>query len=177
MQSYAQGDALAFEILYTRHKGGLYRYLLRHCGSQGIAEELFQDIWMNLIRTRERYAVKAKFTTFLYRIAHNRLIDHYRRQRPQISLDDDPAPALTEALIANPQDEPVNQAQTEQLALQLKQAITTLPAAQRDVFLLREEAGLTLEQIAAVTGVELEAVKSRFRYAIQKLRKQLSTLR
>jgi RNA polymerase sigma factor (sigma-70 family) len=72
------GDAAAFDALYARHKGGVYRYLLRQCRQGGVADELFQDVWMNLIRARASYAPTAKFTTWLYRMAHNRLVDHYR---------------------------------------------------------------------------------------------------
>jgi RNA polymerase sigma factor (sigma-70 family) len=60
-------------------RAGLYRYLLRQCREPAAAEELFQDVWMNLIRARAGYTVQAKFTTYLYRLAHNRLIDHYRK--------------------------------------------------------------------------------------------------
>ena len=78
MLAYAAGDAAAFDALYARHKGGSYRYLLRHCGNAGTADEMFQDVWMNVIRARATYAPTAKFTTWLYRIAHNRLVDHWR---------------------------------------------------------------------------------------------------
>ena len=79
MLGYRDGDAGAFDVLYARHKGGLYRYLHRQCRDAAAAEELFQDVWMNLIRARTGYTVQAKFTTYLYRLAHNRLIDHYRK--------------------------------------------------------------------------------------------------
>src|SRR3989338_1153469 len=80
MLGYRNGDAAAFEVLYIRHKGALYRYLLRQCRVAVVAEELLQDVWLNLVRARERYEVKAKFTTYLFRLAPNRLIDYYRRQ-------------------------------------------------------------------------------------------------
>ncbi len=79
MLGYRDGDAGAFDALYGRHKGGVYRYLLRQCRAAAVAEELFQDVWMNLVRARAGYTVQAKFTTYLYRLAHNRLIDHYRK--------------------------------------------------------------------------------------------------
>jgi len=78
MLAYAAGDAAAFDMLYARHKGGVYRYLARQCRQSGVADELFQDVWMNLIRARASYAPTAKFTTWLYRLAHNRMIDHFR---------------------------------------------------------------------------------------------------
>ena len=78
MLLYRDGEPGAFDVLYARHKGGVYRYLLRQCREAAAAEELFQDVWMNLVRARAGYTVQAKFTTYLYRLAHNRLIDHYR---------------------------------------------------------------------------------------------------
>ena len=79
MEQYRDGNARAFDVLYERHKGGIYRYLLRQCNNAATAEELFQDVWMNLVRSRQRYTIQAKFTTYLYRMAHNRLIDYYRK--------------------------------------------------------------------------------------------------
>ena len=69
MLAYAAGDATAFDALYARHKGGLYRYLMRQCGHAGIVDELFQDVWLSAIRARTTYVPSAKFTTWLYRIA------------------------------------------------------------------------------------------------------------
>src|SRR5918999_1063332 len=93
MLAYRDGNADAFDQLYRRHKGPLYRYLLRQCRDAAAAEELFQDICMNLVRARSNYAVTARFTTYLYRLAHNRLIDHYRRRAPAalVSFDDEDA--------------------------------------------------------------------------------------
>jgi RNA polymerase sigma-70 factor (ECF subfamily) len=76
MLAYAAGDAAAFDAIYARHKGGVYRYLLRQCRDVGIAEQLFQDVWMNLIRVRTTYQPSAKFNTWLYTLAHNRLVDY-----------------------------------------------------------------------------------------------------
>lgn len=169
MERYRDGDAAAFDALYVRHRGPLYRFILRQCRAPAEAEELFQDVWMNLIRARERYRREAKFTTYLYHVAHNRLIDHHRR-KPQlapVSLDDEenaidpPAP-----LSASPE----RQAEHRQLARRALAALESLPQPQREAFLLREEAGLTVPEIAEVTGVDLEAAKSRLRYAIAKLR-------
>jgi RNA polymerase sigma-70 factor (ECF subfamily) len=90
MNRYRDGDAHAFEVLYTRHKGPLYRYLLRQCGAAALAEELFQDVWMKLIRARERYEARAKFTTYLYHGAQP-ADRSYRRAKTgvPISYDDD----------------------------------------------------------------------------------------
>jgi len=174
MLRYADGDAQAFEWLYARHKGALYRYLLRQCGNAASAEELFQDIWLKLIKARHSYQVSAKFTTFLYHMAHNRLIDYYRSQARGIpaSFEDDNTPDLEQlpaAAYQQPEQQEDRRRQVEQLLNQLMQ----LPEAQREAFLLRQEAGMSLDEIAQATGVSRETAKSRLRYAVAKLRQSL----
>ena len=184
MNRYRDGDAHAFEVLYTRHKGPLYRYLLRQCGAAALAEELFQDVWMKLIRARERYEARAKFTTWLYTLAHNRLIDHYRRAKAGVPISydpfdraqdrDDPDEPLIEQVADSAAHEPDNELDRRRLGQRLLAQIAALPEAQREAFLLREESGLSLEEIAAVTGVNAETAKSRLRYALTKLRQGLT---
>ena len=178
MLRYAQGDAAAFDALYGRHRGGVFRYLLRQLNSnRAAAEELFQDVWMSLIGARSRYRVEAKFTTWLYTMAHNRVIDHYRRHRPLevVSLDDDEDDDPPE-LAAPPTAQPERAAEARQQAARLLALVDALPAAQREAFLLHEEGGLSLEEIAVVTGSDREAVKSRLRYAMDKLRRGMGDL-
>ena len=176
MSRYRFGDAGAFEVLYKRHKGPLYRYLLRQCGVAAQAEELFQDVWFKVIRARKRYEARAKFTTYLYHLAHNRLIDHYRRARTgvPISYNDDPDEPLLEQVADSPAREPDNELDRRRLGQRLLAQIAALPEAQREAFLLREESGLSLEEIAKVTGVNAETAKSRLRYALNKLRQGLT---
>ena len=179
MLAYAAGDAAAFDALYARHKGGVYRYLLRQC-RQGVAvDELFQDVWMNLIRARASYTPTAKFATYLYRLAHNRLIDHFRAsgQVSLVSADDEAYEQAVAALPANPGLEPEMRAENRQLGERLKTAVALLPPLQRDAFLLQQEGELSLNEIAELTGVGVETVKSRLRYAVNKLRADLSDLR
>lgn len=165
MSHYARGDMKAFELLYERHKGGLYRYLLRQLAPHGVdANELFQDIWLSIIRSREQYTPKALFSTYLYRIAHNRLVDYWRKAVPH-ETDCELETLVDESM--TPEQE-VEQLQTGE---RLKQLLTLLPEAQRSAFLLKEEAGLTLEQIAEVTGSNRETIKSRLRYALDHLRR------
>ena len=178
MLAYAAGDAAAFDTLYARHKGGVYRYLLRQCRDAGIAEQLFQDVWMNLIRVRTTYQPSAKFTTWLYTLAHNRLIDHHRASGrvTLVSTDDENHADVVAALAASHRSEPESRAVNRELGERLKDAVAALPAAQRDAFLLQQEGGLTLEEIAVLTGVGAETVKSRLRYATNKLRAELADL-
>ena len=178
MLAYAAGDAAAFDALYARHKGGVYRYLLRQCRQGGVADELFQDVWMNLIRARAGYAPTAKFTTWLYRLAHNRLIDHYRASGhlTLVSADDEAHEDMVAAIPAARGDEPQPRAENRELGERLRTALAGLPPAQREAFLLQQEGGLSLAEIAELTGVGAETVKSRLRYALGKLRSELSDL-
>lgn len=180
MELYRDGDAGAFDVLYHRHKGGLFRYLLRLCRQQAVAEELFQEVWSNIIRSRERYQPSAKFSTFLYQVAHNRLVD-YIRQRPELSLsldeDDGDNDSLADRLPAECGSQPEMLVERKRMIENLVIQIEALPALQREAFLLREEAGLTLEEIALATGVTAETAKSRLRYAVAKLREGLRGLR
>jgi RNA polymerase sigma-70 factor (ECF subfamily) len=171
MLRFSGGDAAAFDALYARHRGGVFRYLLRQCRNHAAAEELFQDIWMNLVQARTRYRVEAKFTTYLYTLAHNRLMDHFRRGKglELVSVDQEEGPAALE-IAASSAAQPERVAQSRQQARRLMELLAGLPAAQREVFLMYEEGGLSLEQIAVATGANREAVKSRLRYALAKLR-------
>jgi RNA polymerase sigma-70 factor, ECF subfamily len=169
MLRYGSGDAAAFDLLYARHRGGVFRYLLRQSGNRAAAEELLQDIWLNLIQARARYTVEAKFTTWLYTLAHHRVIDHFRRhQGPQLVSLDDEDEALE--LPAQSTVQPERRAQAREQAARLLWLVEALPAAQREAFLLHEEGGLSLEQIAEITAAGRETVKSRLRYALDKLR-------
>jgi RNA polymerase sigma-70 factor (ECF subfamily) len=181
MLAYAAGDAAAFDTLYARHKGGVYRYLLRHCGRAAAADEMFQDIWMNLVRARASYSPSAKFTTWLYRIAHNRLVDHWRASeaRAHVSIEivphDDDGDPLDD--VAGPRShEPETRVAGRELAARIDAALAALPPVQRDAFLLHQEAGLDLATIAELTGDGVETIKSRIRYALTKLRAQLGDL-
>ncbi|MBK8508821.1 MAG: RNA polymerase sigma factor [Candidatus Competibacter sp.] len=173
MLRYQHGDAGAFARLYERHKGPLYRYLLRQCGQPTVAEELFQDSWLKLIAARASYTVQARFATWLYRIAHNRLVDHYRasaRGLPVSYADD--CPEWTD-IPAPDAVQPENQEERRRQSERLLALLAELPEAQREALLLKEEAGLSLEAIAQATGTGRETVKSRLRYALARLRQGL----
>ena len=175
MLAYAAGDAAAFDLLYARHKGGVYRYLLRHCRQSAIADELFQDVWSNLIRARASYAPTAKFATWLYRLAHNRWVDQVRADGhlTLVSTDDEAHAETVASIPAARTDEPQRHAENRELGARLRAAVASLPPAQRDAFLLQHEGGLSLAEIAELTGAGMETVKSRIRYAVAKLREEL----
>ncbi|MFT5692110.1 MAG: RNA polymerase sigma-70 factor (ECF subfamily) [Oceanicoccus sp.] len=161
MTAYRHGDSLAFESLYNRHKNGVFAYISRHCPANFV-EEVAQETWVAIVKAAESYTIKAKFKTYLYHIAHNKIVDHWRRVRPDVEDID------TESLI----DCKAGSIDQEYGYAELMTAIKRLPNEQRDAFLLREE-GFSHEDIAAITGCGRETVKSRLRYAAQTLQKQL----
>jgi RNA polymerase sigma-70 factor (ECF subfamily) len=173
MLRYRDGDASAFDALYSRHRTGLFRFILRQCPSRGEAEEIFQEVWMRLIEARARYRVEARFSTYLYHIAVNRLIDRSRRKAnaSTASLED---PACADRLaLSSAAEDPLRQAAARQEAARVLRALGDLPPEQREAFLLHEEGGLSVGEIAEVTKVGPETAKSRLRYALQKLRQAL----
>jgi RNA polymerase sigma-70 factor (ECF subfamily) len=177
MSEYARGSITAFEQLYARHKGGLYRFLLRQCQSHDIAEELFQDIWIKVINAKDNYLQSAKFTTYLYRIAHNRLIDYYRHlssAQHSRRIQGDHQLAIEQTGDPESQLDPLEQSE---LGESIKRAIMALPQEQREALLMQQEGGLSLAEIADITGTSRETVKSRLRYAMNKLREQLGELK
>src|SRR5882724_6458513 len=136
MLAYAAGDATAFDALYGRHKGSLFRFVLRSVKGRAEAEEIFQDVWMRAVEARGRYEPRAKFTTWLYTIAHNRIVDHWRaRGLALVSLDDEENPAGIEP-VAGPGAEPHRNVEARQTLERLDRVLAALPQAQREAFLL-----------------------------------------
>lgn len=169
---YRQGDGAAFEILYARHRQGLYRFLLGLSGKPELADEVFQDTWLSLIRSTSQPQGRATFRTWLFQIARNRLIDHWRKHGAHQPLHD----SYDEQLhaIGDETHDPEQLLNLSRDSQRLESALQTLPADQREVFLLRAHGDLDLAQIASLTETPLETVKSRLRYAQQKLRRLLA---
>ena len=174
MLAYAGGDAGAFDALYSKHKGPVFRYVLRSVKGRAEAEELFQDVWMRVIEAAARYTPQAKFTTWLYTIAHNRLVDHWRAKGlVVVPIDADEDEAGVPEPAAAPSAEPHRVVEAQQALERLSAALAALPMAQREAFLLHHEGDLTAAEIAAATGTHEEAAKSRLRYAMNKLKDAL----
>ena len=168
MLAYADGSYSAFEMLYGRYKGPVLRFYLRQTKPPALAEELLHEAFIRLIKARKQYQTTASFRVYFWRIVRNLLIDHYRSQSrslPESFGDADP-----ELTLADHIDQPEVHAEQSQQLNQLLTLVRQLPADQRDAFLLKEEAGLSLAEIAELTDCGTETVKSRLRYAIIKLR-------
>lgn len=177
MTAYAGGDAVAFEQLYARHKQALYRYVRNSCGNEAVAHELYQDIWLNIIKGRNTYQAQSPFNAWLYRIARNRLIDHYRQQ-PAIAdspLDPNMPTSQMSPLVITPLT-PEEMTHLSERSDVLHTALQTLPVAQREAMLLRHIAGMSLQEIAELLDEGAETIKSRLRYATARLRTVLQEL-
>jgi RNA polymerase sigma-70 factor, ECF subfamily len=180
MLAYAGGSSAAFDRLYARHRGGTYRYLLRHAGNAASAQEMHQDVWLKVVRARDGYTPDARFATWLYTIARHRLVDHWRSQRGIrfTSLQDEGADNALDDLCADDGSalDPLSITIDAQCGRRLVEALAGIPPAQRDAFLLHMEGGLSLQEIAALTATTAETVKSRLRYAYKRLRAVLEDL-
>jgi RNA polymerase sigma-70 factor (ECF subfamily) len=180
LAAYRSGESRAFEILLGRYRVPLFNFLLRSARDRGQAEELYQDVWMKVIERCDDFRGDAKFSTWLYAIARNLAIDHQRKMkfRGHASLDAT-QPSTGQSMgerLGNPGPS------TEQLAIggfirsRLVSAVEQLPEEQREVFLLRQLQGLAFKEIAEVVGIPTNTVKSRMRYALERLQGLLSDL-
>lgn len=172
MLAYAAGDTGAFEQLYARYRLRLYRYLLRHVRDNMLADELFQDVWQRVIAAHGSWQPDAGFSTWLFTIAHHRLGDHWRSLKHRPSAPNDADERL--ARLADGQS-PERVLSEFERRRHLQLALDDLPDEQREVLLLRLEQEMTLEEIGHVTGTGRETVKSRLRYAMDKLRARLAS--
>lgn len=175
MQAYAAGDARAFETLYDRHALPVWRFVQRSVQNSALADELAQDVWFSVVRQAATYEPRAKFRTWLFTMAHHRLVDHWRRHKPHTSLDaqTEDGATLADMLAAESGFGPERQLDSREQAQAMLDALAALPAVQREAFLLQAEGGFSLNEIATATGVSMETAKSRLRYARAKLRETL----
>ena len=170
MLAYRTGDVGAFELLYKRYKDGLFAYFVRNTNNEVRARELFQDVWMSIIQGRDNYQESERFSAWLYRIAHNRLVDHYRymhSRRQPVAAGYEAVSAIASPL--RPQ-EVITYSQDRK---RLNRALGKLPPLRRDELIMRLEWRLGLAEIAGIIGEPKEIVKSRLRYATNKLRMYL----
>ena len=183
MLRYRDGDVRAFELLVTRHRKALFNFILRFVRDTAAAEDVTQETFLRLVKGADAYERQAKFTTWLYTIARNLCVDASRRgkHRKAASLDapigDEDGSATLLDLVADGGAAVDRQAQSRELAVRLRQAIEALPDEQREIFLLREVADLQFNEIANVVGCPENTVKSRMRYALEKLREALEEYR
>jgi len=180
METYQQGDTRAFEHLLKRHRKPVYNFLYRQVGNSALAEDMLQEVFLRIIRGAPRYTRKAKFTTWMYTIARNLCVDQSRRakHRQHPSLDqplgrDSQGKRTLGDRMASQGPAVDRQAIGSELRDHLAEAISTLSEEQREVFLMREYHNLPFKEIAEIVGCSDNTVKSRMRYALERLRQQL----
>jgi RNA polymerase sigma-70 factor, ECF subfamily len=182
MSRYVLQDEAAFEVLLSRYRKPLFGFLYRYLGRTDKAEDVFQDVFFEVIRARKRYRADSRFAAWLYRIARNRAVDRLRRDgfRDMESLDDplhpnDPDSATRVSRLKGDVPDPEALVRDRQVHDVLEDVLSQLPVEQREVFWLKERAGLSITEIAEISGVSPNTVKSRLRYALEKIRADLDT--
>lgn len=186
MAAWRAGDVGAFEALFARHRRPLFTFLLHLTGARDLAEDIFQETFVRVLRARERYEASGRFVAWLHVIARNALRDHQRRAgvRRVVTTEStltgdggDATPARLEDLQGTRTDrrgDPAVQSESQDLRARIEAALLELPPAQREVFLLRERAGLDYAAIAEVVDCPPATAKSRMRYALSGLRRLLA---
>lgn len=185
MLAFKSGDARAFSTLVTRHRGSVFNFILRYTNHRQRAEDLLQETWLKVVRSAAEYQPKARFTTWVFTIARNLCVDSARKENyrktdsldaPVAGGDDGEGRALGELVQDHDGASPDRAAHNTRLRPMIEKALQSLPDEQREVFLLREYHGIGFKEIAEVTQVNENTVKSRMRYALDGLRKRLAEL-
>ena len=186
MHAFAGGDAAAFTRLYDRHERATWRFIRHRLGAQheGAADDVLQETWISVARAAPRYVATARFTTWLFTVARNRVIDHLRGQsHAMLSIDaplagvqpgDDDGERWADRVAADAADGPLARIESRQQAEAFLEALAQLPEPQREAFVLQAEGGLSVDEVASATGVGAETAKTRLRYAKAKLRTLLA---
>ena len=183
MLRYRDGDVRAFEVLLTRHRKPIYNFVLRYVLDKAQAEDLMQETFLRVIRGAESYEKQAKFTTWLYTIARNLCVDASRRAKHRRAdsldapLDEEEGSATLLDRTADPKVAVDRSVISKQLGEHIQRAVSALGPEQREVFLLREVMDLPFKEIAEIVGCPENTVKSRMRYALEKLREALGEYR
>ena len=167
MLRYSAGDLASFRELYRRHSQGLYRFVAWRSPRRAWVDEIVQDAWASLHAARAGYQPQSAFRTYLYQIARNRLIDILRQREGQGQE--------AAAELVHEGASPQQSLELKQQHAQLHAAIAALPVEQKEALVLQQFSGMSIQDIAVVTGAEAQTVKSRLRYAMQKLRTQLDS--
>lgn len=175
LAAFNSGNAKSMEILVERYRQALFSWLLGMTGNRSDAEDLFQEIWMRVIKNAGRFS-NVSFKAWLWKIAKNLLIDFRRKRRPDVSLDavaEDNEVPLVDRLVA-PDVDPARQIEMDDMTRSVMKAVATLPEMQREVFLMRTQGEFSFNEIAAALGIPLNTALGRMHDAMNKLKKLLS---
>ena len=161
---YCEGNMTAMEALLGRIGRPLYRTILRQVGNRAVAEDIFQDSLERIVRHRTRFDPERSFRAWAWTIAARRCTDYFRRQGREVGLEDPDSGQ-------SPQADPERTAMGRESIARFAKALFELPEQQREVFLMREEAGLSFARISESSGRPLGTVLSQMSSALKKLRK------
>jgi RNA polymerase sigma-70 factor, ECF subfamily len=182
MERFRRGDRAALDALVGRHHASLVRYFYVQSRSRETAEDLAQEVWIRVIRHRDDYRPRARFTTYLFSIARNLWIDRYRSLKaapPTVSADlevgGEEDGARLSSLLPSREPEPSERASVHEEAALIRAAVERLPAGLRDVFELGEVQGLRYQDVGEILDIPVGTVKSRMHAAVQKVREMLET--
>jgi len=171
MAAYQDGNVRAFEVLFERHRRPLFTFLVHRLGDRALAEDIFQDIFLRIAKKRESFEAGRRFRPWLFTIAHNAIIDNHRRKSVRSAIN---AEESMDKEHADAHRGPLEHAVQKEVACGISEALAKLPEEQREVFLMRERAGLDFATIATALGCGTSTAKSRMRYALEGLRHLLS---
>ena len=182
LRRYRRGDLQAFNQLYQRHEGPLYRYILRMVQAHQVAADLFQDVWLQVVRPDRPQHDPERFAPWLYTVARHRVLDHLKLLKNQVwdmpeEISDQEHPTSVQAADPPPLSDVADLVHRRRMAEAMLAAVQALPVLQREAFVLQAETGLRIEDIAQMTHCPVETVRSRLRYARNSLRRQLEPWR
>jgi RNA polymerase sigma factor (sigma-70 family) len=173
VQAYIKGDQSAIEILITRHRSKVYTYILLTIKNQQLAEDLFQETFIKVIQSLRggKYRDNGRFLSWVIRIAHNLIIDHFRKEKQMnsVSNDDSEVDLFNSKKLSDSNIEEL--IVNSQIKAEIRTLINELPDDQREVVLLRHYGGLSFKEIADQTDVSINTALGRMRYALINLRK------
>lgn len=165
---YCNGDISAFDTLYNRHRDSLYRFILRQNNNiTSLAEEVFQDVWMNVINNKSQFRNESKFSTWLYQIARNKLIDNSRKATTRKDTFHD---SIDDEMVESNIPQPDKKSQLEICIELLQGFVLQLPKEQKEAFILKHDTDHSIDDMALIANTSHETFKSRLRYAMKKLR-------
>lgn len=182
MLRYQGGDRSSFATLVRRHKTPVYNFILRHVRAPAVAEDITQDVFVRVVQGSSDFRHSSRFSTWVYTIAKNLCIDHARKMshRKHASLDQPGGSEAEGPTLGEKVSDPHPRASVDRAAIggelegHIKRAVEELPEDQREVFLLREVANVPFKDIAEMAGVSENTIKSRMRYALERLQRALS---
>ena len=173
LAAHAAGDPHAFARLYDRYDASSFGFIRRTLGAAhaDIAEDLHQETWISVSRNAHAFdAARAAFPAWLFTIARRKVWDHFRRMKVAVISG---AAEHEAAAVADPEPTPLERVETREMAERVVAAVEALPLPQRESLVMFAHAGLSLQEIADITGVGVETTKSRLRYARAALRRTL----